>query len=118
MKFIEKLTQDTRNGKFDFAWRFSSPDKYTFKQEKHPLSEMNFNLSDSSDTIIFPNGMSLRSSKEAMSTLKDEVIKAMNRSIDSIISAFVNSTINENSDKQEKNKKEENQDESPNPKKV
>ena len=107
MKFVQKLIQDTKDGKFDFSWYFSNPDKYTFKQTKHPLSDMNFNLSDSKDSIIFPNGLSLQSTKEEMSILREEVVRAMNRAVDALIKDFVSGTIETDLEEAKKKKEQE-----------
>ena len=111
MKFINKLIEDTRLGKLDFVWNFNEPDKYIYKQQFDPLTNLNFSLSmpvminynengkskskidATKGLIIFPDGASLEVDKFLLEELNTECGNAILRAMDSLISSFTSGEI-------------------------
>lgn len=125
MKFIEKLIEDTASGKLDFAWNFNEPDKYTYKQQFDPLTNMHFSLSDvvmksysengknkskedsTKGIIVFPNGASLEVDRLLLEKLSAECEKAVLRGMESLISSYLGGEIEANIYQKKSSKQEE-----------
>jgi hypothetical protein len=83
MNFIQKLTEDTLNGDWDFRWKYNDGSKtYTFNVPKHYLTGMNFSIEKDADMIILPNGFGLIYSKESLIALKNAVDASLENTAD------------------------------------
>lgn len=83
MNFIQKLTEDTLNGNWDFHWKYTDSSKtYSFNVPKHYLTGMNFSLEKDADMIILPNGFGLIYSKESLIALKNAVDTSLENTAD------------------------------------
>jgi hypothetical protein len=90
MNFIQKLTQDTLNGNWDFHWKYVDGTKtYTFNVPKHYLSGMNFSLEKDSDMVILPNGYGLIYDKNALKALRDAVDVSLENTADKSIEMYL-----------------------------
>jgi len=90
MNFIQKLTQDTLNGDWDFKWKYNDGSKtYTFNVPKHYLTGMNFSLEKDPDMVILPNGYGLIYDKNALKALKDAVDVSLENTADKSIEMYL-----------------------------
>ena len=113
MNFIQKLTEETKNGNLDFIWKYNDGAKsYTFVYPKHPMNGLNFSLLNVKGTgeIVFPNGGATNFSKESLKELERVVIESIIRTMDSIKKDYTSGVIDKDLQAQEKeveDKKEE-----------
>jgi len=128
MSFIDKLIQETKDGILDYIWEFYNNDRFKYKAEKHPLTDLNFSLSDivtkeetkpsgkikivPDDTkaiIIFPNGAGLEVDRPKLEILNAECISAIIRAMEKIAGNYANGTIQAEieKEKQEEEKKKQ-----------
>jgi len=90
MNFIQKLTQDTLNGDWDFKWKYNDGSKtYTFNVPKHYLTGMNFSLEKDPDMVILPNGYGLIYDKNALKALKDAVDVSLENTADKSVEMYL-----------------------------
>jgi hypothetical protein len=90
MNFIQKLTEDTLNGEWDFGWKYTDSTKtYAFNVTKHYLTGMNFSLEKDPEMLILPNGYGLIYNKEAMVALRDAVDVSLESTADQSIEAYL-----------------------------
>jgi hypothetical protein len=90
MNFIQKLTQDTLNGDWNFSWKYNDGSKtYTFNVPKHYLTGMNFSLEKDPDMVILPNGYGLIYDKNALKTLKDAVDVSLEKTADESVKMYL-----------------------------
>lgn len=90
MNFIQKLTQDTLNGNWDFHWKYNDGSKiYTFNVPKHYLTGMNFSLEKDQDMIVLPNGYGLIYDKSAMKALRDAVDLSLENTADKSVEMYL-----------------------------
>ena len=90
MNFIQKLTQDTSSGMWDFIWKYSDGAKsFTFNKQKHYLSGLSFSMEKDNDLLVFPNGFGLNVGKEALTELKNVVILSLERTVKDSISTYL-----------------------------
>ena len=48
MRFIDKLIEETKSGELDFIWQSYGDNRFKYKADQHPLSDLNFSLSSGS----------------------------------------------------------------------
>lgn len=90
MNFIQKLTEDTLNGEWDFGWKYTDSTKtYAFNVTKHYLTGMNFSLEKDPEMLILPNGYGLIYNKEAMVALRDAVDVSLESTADQSIEKYL-----------------------------
>ena len=112
MSFIDKLIEETQQGLLDYVWEFYSNSRFKYNEEKHPLKDLNFSLSDivtkekikdsgkveivpdeTKAEIVFPNGAGMIVDRPKLEILNDECTKAIFRAMDDIASRYANGTI-------------------------
>jgi hypothetical protein len=88
MNFVQKLTEDTKNGMWDFAWKYNDGSQnYTFNKDKHILRGMNFSLTE--PMMIFPNGYVIYYKEDLMKNLAKEIDVSLERTIDESIVRYM-----------------------------
>jgi hypothetical protein len=112
MKFIDKLIEETRIGLLDYVWNFYGNDRFKYVEEKHPLKDLNFSLSDivtkeitkdsgkkkivpdeTKGIIVFPNGAGLEVERSKLEILNLECTNAIFRAMESIANEYANGNI-------------------------
>ena len=90
MDFVQKLTEDTMRGDWDFCWKYSDgATSYKFSKPKHYLSDMNFSIEKDAEAIVFPNGYVITYPKEELVQLRDAVNISMERTVDECIALYL-----------------------------
>jgi hypothetical protein len=126
MKFIDKLIEETRAGDLDFVWQFYNNDRFKYKADKHPLSDLNFSINDivtkeitkdngkkkvvtdeSKGIIVFPNGAGLEVDKSKLEFLDQECNKAIIRAMSILAEDYASGTIQKEIELQKKKKEAE-----------
>lgn len=126
MKFIDKLIEETRAGELDFVWQFYNNDRFKYKADKHPLSDLNFSINDivtkeitkdngkkrivpdeSKGIIVFPNGAGLEVDKSKLEFLNQECNKAIIRAVDVLAGDYASGTIQKEIEDMKKKKEAE-----------
>lgn len=112
IKFIDKLIEETQQGILDYVWEFYGNDRFKYVEDKHPLKDLNFSLSDTVEkeetkdsgkkkmvidktkaVIIFPNGAGMEVDRSSLETLNYECTEAILRAMESTASRYANGTI-------------------------
>jgi hypothetical protein len=96
MKFIEKLIEDTRNGKLDFVWKYNDGAKtYSYVKAKDPMNSMFIDANRKTTSIIFSNGVEVTNyDRNQLNMLLDEIVISQKRTVDTIISNYINNVGN------------------------
>ena len=94
MNFIQKLTQDTSSGMWDFIWKYSDGAKsFTFNKQKHYLSGLSFSMEKDNDLLVFPNGFGLNVGSEAIILLMASVIDSLERTVRDSVETYLSGEV-------------------------
>jgi len=112
IKFIDKLIEETQQGILDYVWEFYGNDRFKYVDDKHPLKDLNFSLSDivtkeevkdsgkvkivpdkTKGMIVFPNGAELDVDKQSLELLNQECHNAILRAMSNIANRYANGDI-------------------------
>ena len=123
MKFIDKLIEETKSGQLDFIWQFYNNDRFKYRADKHPLTDLNFSLSDivnkeittdsgkkksvpdnTKGEIIFPNGAGLIVDRKSLETLYQECVNAIFRAMTELATSYATGNIQKELEEAEKEK--------------
>lgn len=126
MKFIDKLIEETRAGELDFVWQFYNNDRFKYKADKHPLSDLNFSINDivtkeitkdsgkkkivpdeSLGIIVFPNGAGLNVDRASLQVLNQECTSAVLRAMNVLAQDYASGTIQKEIEDMKKKKEAE-----------
>jgi hypothetical protein len=88
MSFVQKLIDDTRNGDWNYCWKYSDGSgTYTLNKQKHYLSGLNFTTREKSKELIFPNGYALES--EQLGELESAVLFSLEATVDDSVKLYL-----------------------------
>jgi len=88
MSFVQKLIDDTKNGDWDYCWKYSDGSgTYTLNKQKHYLSGLNFTTREKSKELIFPNGYALES--EQLGDLESAVLFSLEATVDDSVKLYL-----------------------------
>lgn len=90
MSFVQKLIDDTKNGMWNYDWKYNDGSKiYTFNKPKHFLSGLNFvaSIENKGKEIIFPNGVALET--EQIKELEEAVIFSLEATVDDSMKRYI-----------------------------
>jgi hypothetical protein len=88
MSFVQKLIDDTRNGDWNYCWKYSDGSgTYTLNKQKHYLSGLNFTTREKSKELIFPNGFALES--EQLGELESAVLFSLEATVDDSVELYL-----------------------------
>jgi hypothetical protein len=112
MKFIDKLIEETQNKELDFVWQFTQGNKFKYKADKHPLTDLTFSLDEivlkeitkdsgkvkvvpdnTKGLIVFPNGAGMEVDRSKLELLNKECINAIFRAMDVLANDYSNGTM-------------------------
>ena len=98
-KFFDKLVEDTKSGELDSIWQSRTPGEYTWVFSQHPFNGMKIHAgskpisrtkTEPMGIITMPNGMEIDEIDfEKYLSLEIDVIGALKRHNDTIISKYV-----------------------------
>jgi hypothetical protein len=90
MNFVQKLIDDTKNGMWNYDWKYNDGSKiYTFNKPKHFLGGLNFmaSIENKDKEIIFPNGVALET--EQIKELEEAVIFSLEATVDDSMKRYI-----------------------------
>ena len=89
MDFLEKLINDTKEGKLDYVWHYNSSKTYTYKKAKDPLTGLSIDATQQSNTIIFPNGFAVAFNQNDLNILLEEIGKSLERTAKDMMNGYL-----------------------------